>query len=60
VNNVTPIVSSKLDSKATAAIEKVNKVLTTDALIELDRQNSVEQKSAASVAKAFLQDKGLL
>jgi osmoprotectant transport system substrate-binding protein len=60
VNNVTPIVSSKLDSKATAAIEKVNKVLTTDALIELDRQNSVDQKSAASVAKSFLQKQGLL
>ncbi|MBT2503956.1 ABC transporter substrate-binding protein [Curtobacterium sp. ISL-83] len=59
-NNVTPIVSKKLDSKAADAIEKVNKVLTTEALIELDRQNSVDQKSAASVAKAFLQDHNLL
>ncbi|MFJ3383257.1 MULTISPECIES: ABC transporter substrate-binding protein [unclassified Curtobacterium] len=60
VNNVTPIVSSKLSSKATAAIDKVNKVLTTEALVELDRQNSVDQKSAASVAKAFLEKQGLL
>lgn len=59
-NNVTPIVKKSLPSKATDAIEKVNKVLTTEALIELDRQNSVDQKSAASVAKSFLQDKGLL
>ncbi|MGN7191492.1 MULTISPECIES: ABC transporter substrate-binding protein [unclassified Curtobacterium] len=59
-NNVTPIVSKDLDSKAADAIEKVNKLLTTDVLIELNRQNSVDQKSASSVAKAFLQDKGLL
>ncbi|WP_420367404.1 ABC transporter substrate-binding protein [Curtobacterium sp. L1-20] len=59
-NNVTPIVSKDLDSKAADAIEKVNKLLTTDALIELNRQNSVEQKSAASVAKSFLQDNDLL
>ena len=59
-NNVTPIVSKDLDSKAADAIEKVNKLLTTDALIELNRQNSVDQKSAASVAKSFLQDNDLL
>jgi len=59
-NNVTPIVSEDLDAKAADAIERVNELLTTDALIELNRQNSVEQKSAASVAKAFLQDNDLL
>ena len=59
-NNVVPIVSKDLDSKAADAIEKVNDLLTTEALIELNRQNSVEQKSAASVAKAFLEDNDLL
>ncbi len=59
-NNVTPIVSKDLDSKAADAIEKVNDKLTQEALIELNKQNSVDQKSAASVAKAFLQDNGLL
>lgn len=59
-NNVVPIVSNDLDSKAADAIEKVNDLLTTEALIELNRQNSVEQKSAASVAKAFLEDNDLL
>ncbi|ROP63969.1 ABC transporter substrate-binding protein [Curtobacterium sp. PhB115] len=59
-NNVTPIVSKDLDSKAADAIEKVNKLLTTDVLIELNRQNSVDEKSAASVAKTFLQDNDLL
>ncbi|MFJ4297506.1 ABC transporter substrate-binding protein [Curtobacterium sp. NPDC089689] len=59
-NNVTPIVSKDLDSKAADAIEKVNDKLTQEALIDLNKQNSVDQKSAASVAKAFLQDNGLL
>ncbi|SDR05191.1 osmoprotectant transport system substrate-binding protein [Curtobacterium sp. UNCCL20] len=59
-NNVTPIVSKDLSSKAADAIEKVNKLLTTDVLIELNRQNSVDQKSASSVAKSFLQKNDLL
>ncbi|KQO65310.1 glycine/betaine ABC transporter [Curtobacterium sp. Leaf261] len=58
--NVTPIVSKKVDSKAAADINKVDKVLTTDALIQLNTESTVDKDKASTIAKKFLTDKGLL
>jgi osmoprotectant transport system substrate-binding protein len=58
--NVTPIVSKKVDSKAAADIGKVDKVLTTDALISLNTESTVDKEKASTIAKKFLTDKGLL
>jgi len=58
--NVTPVVSSKVDDKAAADIDKVSKVLTTDALIELNTKSTVDKEKASKIAKDFLTDEGLL
>ncbi|OIH96298.1 ABC transporter substrate-binding protein [Curtobacterium sp. MCBA15_001] len=58
--NVTPVVSSKVSDKAAADIDKVSKVLTTDALIELNTKSTADKEKASTIAKAFLTDKGLL
>lgn len=58
--NVTPIVSKKVTSKAADDIDSVNKVLTTDALISLNTESTVDKEKASTIAKKFLTDKGLL
>ncbi|WP_144759373.1 ABC transporter substrate-binding protein [Curtobacterium sp. 9128] len=58
--NVTPVVSSKVSDKAAADIDKVSKVLTTDALIELNTKSTKDKEKASTIAKDFLSDKGLL
>jgi len=58
--NVTPVVSSKVDDKAAADIDKVSKVLTTDALIDLNTKSTVDKEKASKIAKDFLTDEGLL
>jgi len=58
--NVTPVVSDKVDDKAAADIDKVSKVLTTDALIELNTKSTVDKEKSSEIAKAFLQEEGLL
>jgi len=58
--NVTPIVSKKVDAKAEADIDAVDKVLTTDALITLNTQSTVDKEKASTIAKRFLTRKGLL
>jgi osmoprotectant transport system substrate-binding protein len=58
--NVTPVVSSKVSAKAAADIDKVSKVLTTDELISLNTKSTADKEKAATIAKEFLTDKGLL
>jgi osmoprotectant transport system substrate-binding protein len=58
--NVTPIVSKKVDDKAAADIDKVSKVLTTDALIDLNSKSTVDKEKSSDIAEEFLKDKGLL
>jgi osmoprotectant transport system substrate-binding protein len=58
--NVTPIVSKKVNSKAAADIEKVDKVLTTSALITLNTESTTDKEKASTIAKKFLTEKGLL
>jgi osmoprotectant transport system substrate-binding protein len=58
--NVTPVVSSKVSAKAAADIDKVSKILTTDELISLNTKSTADKEKAATIAKEFLTDKGLL
>ncbi|WJX99719.1 ABC transporter substrate-binding protein [Curtobacterium sp. SP.BCp] len=58
--NVIPVVSKKVDDKAAADIDKVSKVLTTDALIDLNAKSVNDKEKASTIAKDFLTEKGLL
>ncbi|GGK95766.1 osmoprotectant transport system substrate-binding protein [Curtobacterium luteum] len=58
--NVIPVVSKKVDDKAAADIDEVSKVLTTDALIELNAKSVTDKEKASTIAKDFLTEKGLL
>ncbi|WP_083420835.1 ABC transporter substrate-binding protein [Curtobacterium sp. MCBA15_009] len=58
--NVIPVVSKKVNDKAAADIDKVSKVLSTDALIELNSKSTVDKEKASEIAKDFLTEKGLL
>lgn len=57
--NVTPLVSSKVDDKAAAAIEGVNAKLSVTALQKLNAQSVDEQKKSADIASAWLKEQGL-
>ncbi len=58
--NIVPIVSSKVNATASAAIDKVNAALSADDLRKLNAQSVTEQKKSADIAKAWLTSKGLL
>ena len=58
--NVVPLVSSKVNSTASAAIDKVNAALSADDLRTLNSQSVSEQKKSADIAKAWLSAKGLI
>jgi len=58
--NVVPLVSSKVNSTASAAIDKVNAALSAEDLRTLNSQSVNEQKKSADIAKAWLSGKGLI
>ena len=58
--NVVPVVSSKVDATAAAAINKVSAALSADDLRKLNAQSVTEQKKSADIAKAWLSSKGLI
>jgi osmoprotectant transport system substrate-binding protein len=58
--NVTPVVSDKVDEKAADAIDEVSEVLTTEALIDLNTKSTVDKEKSSDIAKEFLTEKGLL
>jgi osmoprotectant transport system substrate-binding protein len=58
--NVVPLVSSKVTSTASDAIDKVNAQLSADDLRNLNSQSVNEQKKSADIAKAWLSSKGLI
>ncbi|MCI1788038.1 MAG: ABC transporter substrate-binding protein [Actinomyces sp.] len=58
-SNVVPVASKKLDGKAVAVINKINAALTTDDLMAMNAQSTKDQKSAATIATAWLKDKKL-
>ena len=58
--NVVPLVSSRVTSTASEAIDKVNLLLSADELRKLNAQSVTEQKKSADIAKAWLSSKGLV
>ncbi|PZE68926.1 ABC transporter substrate-binding protein [Curtobacterium sp. MCBD17_021] len=58
--NVTPVVSDKVDEKAADAIDEVSEVLTTEALIDLNTKSTVDKEKSSDIAEEFLTEKGLL
>jgi osmoprotectant transport system substrate-binding protein len=58
--NVVPVVSTKVNSTAADAINKVSAQLTADELRKLNAQSVNEQKKSADIAKAWLSSKGLI
>ncbi len=60
VDNVIPAINAEAATPALiAALDKVSAALTTDELIELNRQVVVERKTAPVVAKEYAASKGL-
>lgn len=58
-SNVVPVVSAKVESKVADVINAVQAKLTPEALVDMNVQNTVDKKSAADIAKAFLADNDL-
>jgi osmoprotectant transport system substrate-binding protein len=59
-DNIVPIVTKKIDTKAAAIINKVQADLSQSDLISLNNESVNEKKSAAVIATAWLKSKGLL
>jgi osmoprotectant transport system substrate-binding protein len=61
-DNVLPVVNTKNagDKKVATALDKLNRVLTTQDLIDLTTKVDSEREKPEDVAKSYLQDKGLL
>jgi len=59
-DNITPIVSSKVDQKAQDIINAVDAKLTQEQLLKLNDESVNQQMAAADIAKAWLTDQGLL
>jgi len=58
--NVVPLVSSKVDEKAQDAIDAVDAKLTTDELVDLNRESTEKKASSATIAKEWLSDEGIV
>lgn len=60
VDNVIPVINAKVDSPALQqALNAVSKVLTTDDLLAMNKSADIDRKSPATVAKAYVEEKGL-
>ncbi|KUL55305.1 amino acid ABC transporter substrate-binding protein [Streptomyces sp. NRRL F-4489] len=61
-DNVLPVVNAKSagDKEIETALNKINKVLTTDDLINLNRKVDAERLKPADVAQAYVESKGLV
>jgi osmoprotectant transport system substrate-binding protein len=59
-DNIAPVISKKVDEKAAGILEKVNAALSQSELVELNSQSVNEQKSAPSIAKAWLSKTGIV
>jgi osmoprotectant transport system substrate-binding protein len=58
-SNVVPVVNAKFADQVKDVINKVSAKLTPEGLVALNVENTVDQKSAADVAKKWLADNGL-
>ena len=58
--NVTPLVSAKVDAVAAAAIDKVNAELSMADLLSLNSKSVAEAAKSADLAREWLQMKNLI
>ncbi|QAY60873.1 ABC transporter substrate-binding protein [Microbacterium protaetiae] len=58
-SNVVPVVSTTVQDKVADVLNAVQAKLTPEALVDMNVQNTVDKKSSADIAKAFLSDNGL-
>ena len=59
-DNITPIVSKKVDSAAQKVLDAVDAKLSQDELVSLNSESVNDKKSPADIAKAWLTSAGLL
>ena len=57
--NITPLVSAKVTTQAADVLNQVDAQLTTADLIQLNQRSVTDQQSAATIAKAWLDQKGI-
>jgi len=58
-SNVVPVVTTAAEDTVSDILNAVQAKLTPEALVDMNVQNTVDKKSAADIAKAFLADNGL-
>lgn len=58
-SNVVPVVSSSVADQVSDVINKVSAALTPEGLVALNVESTVDQKSAADIAKQWLSDNDL-
>ncbi|WP_404290132.1 glycine betaine ABC transporter substrate-binding protein [Glutamicibacter arilaitensis] len=58
-SNVVPVVSADLSSELATVLNPVSEKLSAETLVELNVQSTVDQKSAADIASAWLTAEGL-
>jgi osmoprotectant transport system substrate-binding protein len=59
-SNVVPIVSSDIADKVSDVLEGISAELSAEDLVDMNVQSTVDQKSSAEIATAWLKDKGLI
>ncbi len=59
-SHVVPVASERVDDEARAVVDEVSAALTADALIGLNRESVEQQSPAADIARAWLEEQGLL
>ncbi|MFJ4045833.1 ABC transporter substrate-binding protein [Microbacterium sp. NPDC089987] len=59
-SNVVPLVSSDIADDVSEVIDSISAELSAENLVAMNVQSTVDQKSSADIAKAWLKDKGLI
>ncbi|WP_217176944.1 ABC transporter substrate-binding protein [Streptomyces sp. AC495_CC817] len=59
-SNVVPIVSTDIADKVADVLDAISAKLTAEELVALNVQSTVDQKSSADIAKAWLEEQGLI
>jgi len=59
-SNVVPLVSSDIADEVSKVIDAISAELSAEDLVAMNVQSTVDQKSSADIAEAWLKDKGLI
>ncbi len=59
-SNVVPIVSSDIADQVSEVIDSISAELSAEDLVAMNVQSTLDQKSSADIAEAWLKDKGLI